>query len=375
MAMDGLDITDTPGQNVTDGHDPRPTDPRRITMTDQHEQPGRHNGARVRTRTTLTRSHDTDLPSRSDRDLHQPSTVHSDRLVVLIATDTTKQIMEVRGCQWLGYNQSGDMERWSAVHRYERVARELAEEIESGDWPPGTLLPTIPALAERFGVSPVTVRGGLDQLAKRGLTYTGYQGGRRGTIVRSAGRVDHHVRDEHRRSAGGDSHDFFAESARRAGRQASKHFEMRIATPPVDVARRLGIPGDALVVVRVLRQFLDGEPWSRETSYYPRNLAEDVGLDVPHDITKGTVRALADAGHTEVSWVDEVTDEHASPEDAQDLAVQVGSPLLVQTRTAATDQRITRVTRYTRLGGRVRLIWESGTEDGLRVIQAVRTAP
>jgi GntR family transcriptional regulator len=97
-----------------------------------------------------------------------------------------------------------------------------------------------------------------------------------------------------------------------------------------------------------------------------------LSLDVPRDITQGTIRLLAEAGHVESAWVDEVVDAHASPDEAQDLAVPVGSPLLVQTRTAATDLRVTRVTRYTRLGGRVRLVRENGTDDGLRVIVATR---
>jgi GntR family transcriptional regulator len=258
------------------------------------------------------------------------------------------------------------------VHGYERVAMELADEIESGDWPAGSLLPTIPELEERFGASRVTVRGGIDDLARRGLVYTGYTGGRRGTIVRGLGRISHYAADEHRRGTTSDRHDFFSEIARRAGKKPSKHFEMRFAVPPADVAERLGTGEDELVVVRITRQLLDAEPWSRETSYYPRDLAEEVGLDVPQDITQGTVRALAEAGHVETAWVDDVVDAHASSDDARDLAVPTGSPLLIQTRTASTDQRITRVTRYTRLGGRVQLIWENGTDEGLQIILANR---
>jgi GntR family transcriptional regulator len=147
---------------------------------------------------------------------------------------------------------------------------------------------------------------------------------------------------------------------------------MRIELPPEDVARRLGVSPDELVVVRVTYQLLDNEPWARETSYYPRDLAAEVGLDSPHDISEGTIRALAEAGYREVAHVDEVTDETAGSADARDLAIPVGYPMLVQTRTAATDQRITRVTRYVRLGQRTRLIWELGREAGLNIIRSAR---
>jgi len=86
------------------------------------------------------------------------------------------------------------------------------------------------------------------------------------------------------------------------------------------------------------------------------------------DIPQGTVRVLAAAGYTEVAHVDEVTDENASPEDAEDLSIPVGTRLLVHTRTAATEQRVIRVTRFTRLGGRVRLIWQTGNKQALDLI-------
>lgn len=252
------------------------------------------------------------------------------------------------------------------MHAYERVAAELAAEIEDGVWEPGAVLPTIPDLMERFGVSRITVRGGIEELARRGLVFTGYAAGRRGTIVRSTGRVPYFITDDHR--ARDERHDAFAEAARRAGKEPGKSFEMRFALAPADVARRLGVPADQLTVVRISRQLLDGEPWSRETTWYARDLAEEVGIDVPQDIARGTVRVLADAGYPEIAHVDEVTDETASPEDAEDLSVPVGSPLLVHTRIAAAAARVTRVTRFVRLGGRVRLVWQLGDPDALDII-------
>lgn len=144
---------------------------------------------------------------------------------------------------------------------------------------------------------------------------------------------------------------------------------MRIEPAPLDVTRRLGIGKDDLVVLRTIYQLLDDEPWSREVGYYPRDLAAEVGLDIPQDIPRGTIRALADAGHKETAHVDEVTYEAASPQDAHDLSITVGAPLVVQTRTAATPQRVTRVMRYVRIAERNRLIWELGEGSGLDVIR------
>ncbi|MPZ62910.1 MAG: GntR family transcriptional regulator [Propionibacteriales bacterium] len=258
------------------------------------------------------------------------------------------------------------------MHAYEQVAEQLAAEIEAGTWRAGTALPTIPELEHRFGVSRITIRGGIDELEKQGLVYTGYAGGRRGTIVRARGRTDHYATDALRPGRPRSAMDAFVENAKKAGKNASKRFKMQITQAPADAASRLGLAPDELVVVRTTLQLLDGEPWSRETSYYPRDLATAVGLDVPHDIEQGAIRTLADAGHREVAHLDEVTDEAAGIEDARDLSVPIGFPLLVQWRTAATSERITRVTSYLRLGRRNRVIWETGNEAALKIIRSAR---
>lgn len=259
------------------------------------------------------------------------------------------------------------------MHAYERIAQTLAREIDDGTWSPGTPLPTLPELEERFGASRITVRGAIDQLAKRGLVYTGWVDGRRGTIVRYRGRTpivaNLALRPDRPRSANTDA---FTEAAERAGRTPSKRFERRIEIPPEAIADRLGISRDEPVVVRILTQLLDEEPWSIEAGYYPLDLAREVGLDSPDDIPGGTIRKLAEAGHVEIAHVDEVTDESADADEAFHLAIPVGSPLLVQIRTAATADRITRVMRYLRLGGRTRLIWEQGEQAGLDLIAAKR---
>lgn len=257
-------------------------------------------------------------------------------------------------------------------HAYAAIAATLREEVLADTWPAGTALPTLSELQERFGVSRITVRGAIEQLANEGLVYTGYVAGRRGTIVRSRGRVTHYASDAVRADRPTRTTDSFEESAARASRTPSKRFVMNIAQPPPEVARRLGVEPDALVVQRAVYQLLDGEPWSREVSYFPRDLAERTGIDSPHDLPQGTLRRLREAGYAEISWLDEVTDETAGPEDAVDLAVSVGSGLLVQTRTGATADRVTRVTRTVRMGGRTCLAWELGSDAGLDVIRRIR---
>lgn len=258
------------------------------------------------------------------------------------------------------------------MHAYEEVAATLAAEIRSGHWAAGTALPTSPELQERFKVSEITIRRAIGNLVSEGLVYSGRTAARRGMIVRSTGRTEHYATDALNPDRPHSPNDAFVENAHRVGRTPSKTFRMQIGPVSGAIAGRLGVGADDLVVIRTTVQLLDGEPWARETSYYERRLAEAAGLDTPHDISQGTIRALAEAGYKEVAYVDEVTDESAGPGDVDDLAVPLGAPLLVQTRTAATRERITRVTVFHRLGRRNRLVWENGDPAGLEVIRAVR---
>lgn len=259
----------------------------------------------------------------------------------------------------------------SDVHAYERIAQTLRAEIEDGTWPAGEPLPQLKLLEERFQSSRITVRGALELLMDEGLVYTGWAKGKRGTIVRRTERTDIAATTalRPRKPNGGDA---FTEAAERAGRRPAKRFALRYEVPPTDIADRLGIDRADSVVVRSLYQLLDDEPWSLEISWYPRDLAEEVGLDVPEDLPHGTSRALADAGHQEIAHIDEITDDKADPETSHELAIPIGSPVLIQTRIAATAERVTRVTRYVRHGRRTRVIWELGEEAGLDVIRQQR---
>lgn len=254
------------------------------------------------------------------------------------------------------------------THPYREIAERIAAAIVAGDYKAGELLPTVRDLAEQEGIAPGTARRVIETLQASGLVYSGWFDGKRGVKVRSRGRTDFFATDALRpgRIGAGDA---FRENAHKAGRDPDVRFTMLLRVPPADVARRLGIAPDALAVERTTVQLLDGEPWSRERSWYDPQFAAETGVDTTADLPDGVIRQLTDRGYRETAHRDEVTDTIASTEDASDLAVPVGTPLLVQVRTAATDDRVTRVTQTVRLGNRNRLIWETGTSEGLDVIR------
>lgn len=257
----------------------------------------------------------------------------------------------------------------------QRMLEDLTRAIESGQFQPGQALPTARDLGEQYDVSFSTAQRVVAHLQRLGLVYSDYVEGRRGVYVRRQGREDFVASDALRPQRPADGPDAFTENAHKTGREPSKRFDMVMLRPPAEIADRLGIDRSDLVVQRTTLQLLDREPWSRERSWYPRDLAEEVGLDTPDDIPQGTKRKLEEAGYVEVAHRNEITDASASQDDANDLGVILGAPLLRQLRTAVTLERITRVTETIWLSGRTRIVYELGDEEALQIIRANRTTP
>ncbi|KNE82649.1 MULTISPECIES: GntR family transcriptional regulator [Streptomyces] len=59
-----------------------------------------------------------------------------------------------------------------AEYEWQRVAREISADIDSGRIPPGGALPSIVRLAEQYGVADHTIRRALRELRERGLIET-----------------------------------------------------------------------------------------------------------------------------------------------------------------------------------------------------------
>ena len=69
----------------------------------------------------------------------------------------------------------------AAEFPHRQIAAQLKERIRRGDWQPGERLPSIPAMAEIFGVAKQTVQRAVDQLPRQGdrmpwLTSLDYRG-------------------------------------------------------------------------------------------------------------------------------------------------------------------------------------------------------
>jgi GntR family transcriptional regulator len=81
-------------------------------------------------------------------------------------------------------DRSGRIDRDGPVSVWSQVAGDLAADITSGALAPGARLPAEPELAQIYGVSRITVRHAVRDLAGRGLVVVSRG---RGTYVTSRG--------------------------------------------------------------------------------------------------------------------------------------------------------------------------------------------
>ena len=137
----------------------------------------------------------------------------------------------------------------------DHVADQLRRRIECGSLKPDTSLPSERALAEDLGVSRMTVRVAIDQLAAEGL------------LVRRPNRRTVVAGDKISRSA---SFMSFSEEMRARGwRPHSEIRQMTATVADVSVAAQLNLEVGAKVIFLERLRFADDEPLALERVYLP----------------------------------------------------------------------------------------------------------
>jgi GntR family transcriptional regulator len=209
---------------------------------------------------------------------------------------------------------------------YQRVARDLRERIQNGTYAPGTKLPSLREIEAEYQVSRATSRAAYQLLISEG-TVEGRFGG--GYYVRSYRPI---IRHGIQRLAGQ------ATTAGRAiwdvdpgttGRElVVDQVQVSTEEPPGDVANDLGMETDARTVVRRRRYVLDGKPVLLSTSHFPADIAH--GTPIEHEDTGpgGAYARLTDAGEPPAWFQEDVTARMPSPQEATQLQLPAGSPIL-----------------------------------------------
>lgn len=246
-----------------------------------------------------------------------------------------------------------------ATPLYRRLSDALRAEINRGVYGPGDALPSERELGERFNASRGTVRQGLQTLVAEGLIIAfqgrAYQVREHEEFVLDASR---HENLQFSTQADGDS---YSNDVLHAGRHPHQTMRIEIQDTPADIAERLRLEPGEKTVLRFCSRFVDDTPWSTQATHYPAWLLDKAPrIAEPPTVEEGTTRYLASLGIDQVGYRDELRTRMPAPEEARQLDIGPGVPVLVWTRTGYTTERPVRCTTTIFRGDLNRITYDLG---------------
>jgi GntR family transcriptional regulator len=202
---------------------------------------------------------------------------------------------------------------------YRQIAEDLRDQIETGALQPGQQLRTELELREHYDASRNTVRDAIKRLTNLGLVET--RPGQGNFVVQKIDPFVATLTGEPTTGWGGNEGAvYLSEVAQQNRRPASSPPQVEIQEASDDMATALRIPKGAEVISRHERRFIDGTPWSMQTSYYPMEFADRGAerLRRARNIDEGTVKYLADTLHIhQVGYRDRITARAPNPTEAE----------------------------------------------------------
>jgi GntR family transcriptional regulator len=191
---------------------------------------------------------------------------------------------------------------------YRRIADDLREQIESGVLPHGSQLPTEIELRERYDASRNTVRDAVKWLITRGLVET--RPGQGTFVVEKIVPFVTQLTGDPATGRDDEGPVYVAEVEATLRKPTSTEPRVEIQQAVGVVQSELKLPDSSTVVSRHQQRYIDGTPWSLQTSFYPMSLVEQGALKLIQapNIDEGAVAYLGTKlGLSQVGYRDRVT--------------------------------------------------------------------
>jgi GntR family transcriptional regulator len=219
---------------------------------------------------------------------------------------------------------------------YRYIADDLRTKISGGELPPNAKLPTEGELSDQYAASRNTVREAIRRLTDEGLLES--RPGQ-GTFV--ARKVDPFVTvltADPKTGFGGGETAAYLSKVREEHRDPMSSVP-RVAVVPADapVAGLLEIPAETQVVSRSQDRYIDGIPWSRQTSFYLMDFITKgaTKLLMAMDIEEGSVRYLDnEIGVRQTGYRDWITGRLATDEEQSFFGIGHNAAVFVDSRVA-----------------------------------------
>ena len=251
-------------------------------------------------------------------------------------------------------NCEGEM----AHPKYQEIADRLRDQIGAGVLEPGERLPSEPDLAAEYDASRNTVRLAIALLINQGLVVS-RQG--LGTFVVEPARPFTALLsrtpappDERHTSQA------LPVVSPAAGESAMSRLIVETGPASPSVAEKLALAAGDPVVIRRSEHFIGDVPWQLINSYYPSDIAKGSALEQAGEIRSGSIGVLADLGHPQQGFVDEIGARMPNAREFGFFRLASGTPVVVVNRTAYDESRPIRLTRYIYRADRVRLLHVEG---------------
>jgi len=219
---------------------------------------------------------------------------------------------------------------------YRHIADDLRAKVTGGDLASGAKLPTEDELSDHFKASRNTVREAIRRLTDEGLLES--RPGQ-GTFV--ARKVDPFVTvltaDPKTGFGGGESAAYRSEVSRNHREPTNSEPRVAVVAVAPEVAALLEIPSDSQVVSRSQNRYINGIPWSIQTTFYLMDFITKGATDLlmARDIASGAVQYLADElGVRQTGYRDWITGRLATEDEQSFFGIGHNAAVFVDSRVA-----------------------------------------
>jgi len=206
---------------------------------------------------------------------------------------------------------------------FREIAAAIRREITEGRYPPASVLPPEPELAQRYGASRSLVNRAMGLLSAEGMVRP-RQG--RGTIVtwlppmvHSATRYSREARERDGNRGAFDS------DVKALGLDPQHEITVERAEPPAEIADALGLErGEVNCLVRRRRLLASGIPVRLNASWFPLEIADGTALEEQGPIKGGVKKVLANLGYPQTTATERIIPSRL-PTDAEASLLEISS--------------------------------------------------
>nr|BFD84090.1 GntR family transcriptional regulator [Streptomyces sp. Xyl84] len=218
--------------------------------------------------------------------------------------------------------------------KYQRIADFLREAIRSGEYGPGDRLPGENDLMTRYGVARMTARQALGVLRDEGVAEARKGAG---VFVRAFRPIRRRSIDRLNREQWGSGRSIWSADIDDRALEVDQVTVSEEAAPD-RIRTVLSLSDDATACVRRRRFVLDDKPVLLVTSYLPMALVAGSAITQEDTGPGGTYARLAELGYGPVHFREEIRSRMPSKDEAAQLSMSTGIPVILICRTAFTAE-------------------------------------